>query len=126
MISRIQFFFTHTNPSLTAVTFPEYLAVDKTAIGKTKTLWQIRGGKPQPSLVNISVNYDVRSFTKYIAKVARMLEQGNDNPIHRESDSLGADCIKDHTNIQKFSLSMLTHQPTWKTGADWRIILKRI
>jgi len=45
--------------------FPEYLAVGKTATGKTKTLWEIRGGEPQPSLVHISVKYDVRFFTKY-------------------------------------------------------------
>jgi hypothetical protein len=100
-ISRIQFFFTHTKPSLTAVMFPEYLAVGKTATGKTKTLWEIRGGEPQPSLVHISVKYDVRFFTKYIAKVTRMLERGNDSPIHRKSDSLGADCKKKMTRIFK-------------------------
>jgi len=95
-------FFLHIpNPSLTAVTFPKYLAVGKTAIGKTKTLWEIRGGKPQPSLLNISVKYDVRSFTKYIAKVARMLDRGNDSPIHRKSDSPGVDCMKKMTQIFK-------------------------
>jgi len=45
--------------------------------------------------------YDVRSFTKYIAKVARMLERGNGSPIHKKSDYLGADCMKKMTRIFK-------------------------